>query len=224
MKYSIPLTIITLLLAASSLSAATHYVSLGSTNPAPPYTNWATAARNIQDAADVAEAGDTVVVSNGVYTGGGRLTYGAWNRVAVTSAIALVSVNGAQSTVIDGGANAQDDYESPSATNRCVSLTDGASLTGFTVTNGFLGYIPGGGVYCTSEKALIINCILTGNASKYGGTLYNCTVTGNSSYLWGTTGVVGCTLYNCIVYFNGGYYDFGYNLDGTSTLNYCCTP
>jgi len=34
------LTTITLLLAASSLSAATLYVSLESTNPTPPYTNW----------------------------------------------------------------------------------------------------------------------------------------------------------------------------------------
>ena len=40
MKQQISLTTITLLLAASSLSAATLYVSLESTNPTPPYTNW----------------------------------------------------------------------------------------------------------------------------------------------------------------------------------------
>ena len=52
--------------AVSNLSAATHYVSLGSTNRTPPYTNWATAARIIQDAVDVAAAGDEIVVTNGL--------------------------------------------------------------------------------------------------------------------------------------------------------------
>ena len=110
------MTAITLLLAVSSLSAATHYVSLESTNPTPPYTNWATAATNIQDAVDVAAAGDVVVVTNGVYPGG----------VTVTKPLTLRSVNGPQFTIINGG-----------GTNRCVSLTDGASLTGFTLTNGY---------------------------------------------------------------------------------------
>ena len=53
MNNSLRLTVITLLLAASNLPAATLYVSLGSTNPTPPYTNWVTAAMNIQDAVDV---------------------------------------------------------------------------------------------------------------------------------------------------------------------------
>ena len=38
--------------------AATRYVDLNSTNPTPPYTNWAAAARNIQDAVDAAVAGE----------------------------------------------------------------------------------------------------------------------------------------------------------------------
>ncbi len=41
MNNRITLSGITLLLAVSSLSAATHYVSLESTNATPPYTNWA---------------------------------------------------------------------------------------------------------------------------------------------------------------------------------------
>jgi hypothetical protein len=127
MNHSRRLTVITLLLAVSQVPAATHYVSLGSTNPTPPYTNWVTAARNIQDAVIVAVTNDVVVVTKGVYPGG----------VSVTNPLVLLSVNGPQVTLIDGG-----------GTNRCASLTDGASLSGFTLTNG--NAVSGGGVWCAS--------------------------------------------------------------------------
>lgn len=58
------LTTITLLLAVFSNSAATLYVSLGSTNPTPPYTNWATAATNIQDAIEASADGDLILVTS----------------------------------------------------------------------------------------------------------------------------------------------------------------
>ena len=106
---------ITLLLAVSSLSAATHYVSLGSTNPTPPFASWATAATSIQFAVNVAAANDVVLVTNGVYPG----------NVSVTKPLTLRSVNGPQFTIINGG-----------GTNWCVFLTNGASLTGFTLTKG----------------------------------------------------------------------------------------
>ena len=58
MKKPINVTVVTLLLAVPSLSAATLYVSLEGTNPTPPYTNWVTAATNIQQAVDAARGGD----------------------------------------------------------------------------------------------------------------------------------------------------------------------
>ena len=194
------LTIITLLLAVSSLLAATHYVSLGSTNPTPPYINWVTAATNIQDALDAAAANDVVLVTNGVYPGG----------VSVTNALALLSVNGPQFTTIDGG-----------GTNRCVSLTNSASLSGFTLTNGVASSDyggRGGGVWCSSTNALLTNCVLTGNSvvssghfsyggyggGAYGGTLYNCTLTGNSAEGGTGGGAENSTLFNCTLSGNYG--------------------
>lgn len=59
-------------LAGWTVSAATLHVWPDSPNPMPPYTNWTTAARFIQDAVDAAQTGDTVLVTNGVYSSGGR--------------------------------------------------------------------------------------------------------------------------------------------------------
>jgi hypothetical protein len=235
MKNSLRLTTIALLMAAPKLSAATHYVSWGSTNPTPPYTNWATAATSIQQAIApwAAVAGDVVLVANGVYAG----------PVYVTARLALRSVNGPQFTVIDGN-----------FTDRCVVLRrDGASLTGFTLTRGVgtvygSGY--GGGVYCDYLNGFLTNCTLAGNRAgfpygvgggAYGCTLYNCTLTGNSapwpggahsSTLYNCTltgnssgedggAGQGCTLYNCIVYNNSARYSANYAPG--CTLNYCCT-
>ncbi len=61
---------------ANGPAATVHYVDLNSTNASPPYTNWDTAARDIQSAVDVAETGDTVLVTNGIYVTGGRAVDG----------------------------------------------------------------------------------------------------------------------------------------------------
>ncbi len=172
-----------LALVGTSALATVRYVDVNNAAPAPPYTTWASAARTIQQAIDVALAGDEIVVTNGVYQTGGRAVDGAMtNRVAVTKPLTVRSVNGPGVTVI-AGQQVSATVAGDSAV-RCVYLTNGAALTGFTLTNGVADY--GGGVWCASASAVVSNCVLSGNSATYnggganGGTLYNCTLSGNS--------------------------------------------
>jgi len=180
------------------------YVSLESTNPVSPYATWETAATNIQDAVEAAQAGDRVLVTNGMYAVGGKDLGTGFSKVTVANAITLESVNGPSATVIDGGSGV-----------RCVYLANGANLSGFTLTNGVAG--SGGGVFCESVGTVVSNCVVTGNTAigfingggggAYGGTLYNCTLTDNTAPGWigphglAAGGVGGgaasCTLNNC---------------------------
>jgi len=179
------LTTAVLLASAGIALAATHYVDINSTNATPPYTNWSTAAANIQDAVDAAVAGDEVVVTNGTYATGGRsnLIFAPniqdGSRVAVDKPLSLRSVNGPQSSIIDGGQSL-----------RCVYLTNAATLSGFTLTDGVSVWGGGGGVWCASTNEMVSNCVISGNQAwayiddtcgggAHGGTLNNCTLTDN---------------------------------------------
>ena len=67
MKTTLNLFVAGLLLAsAASALAVVRYVDVNSTNAAPPFITWTTAATNIQDAVDAAVAGDEIVVTNGI--------------------------------------------------------------------------------------------------------------------------------------------------------------
>lgn len=186
--------------------ASQHYVAQGSLNPVAPFSSWATAATNIQDAVSVAAAGGAIFVSNGVYQAGGGLGGGASNRIAATLPLAIQSINGPAQTVVDG-----------TATMRCVYLTNGALLSGFTLTNG-----NGGGVTGKSLLAVVSNCVIVANSGSgvAGCTVYNSILSGNSAYSGG--GASGCLLNYCLLTGNvaTGEYGEGGGAAG-GTLNNC---
>jgi hypothetical protein len=239
------LSITFLLLIQLTAWAATLYVDLNSVNPVPPYSGWATAATNIQDAIDAATDGDLVLVTNGVYAAGGKVMFGdLTNRVALDKAITVQSVNGPWVTTIKGN-GATNGF----AAVRCAWITNGATLQGFTLTAGAtrsggdqdnamsgggallhtnallrnclvisnLAQTLGGGVF----RGTVINTAIIGNRANGSGSgaanaaLLNCTVASN----WLTTATIQCRHTNSIVYNNSPANHVG----GTFTYS-CTTP
>lgn len=192
-----------------------HFVRLGNSAPVTPFTNWLTAATNIQDAIDTAAAGDFIIVSNGLYNYGGRAVYGiATNRVVVDKAVTVQSVNGPGATTIAGATAFATDYQV-----RCVYLTNGAILSGFTLTNGACRHSgdltneqSGGGAWCETG-GVVSNCVVMRNAGSgnsgskgggiYGGTVINSTILTNSAYFGG--GVASADVFNCLIASNTVY-------------------
>ncbi|HWW01075.1 MAG TPA: choice-of-anchor Q domain-containing protein [Candidatus Acidoferrum sp.] len=191
----------------SNAFGTVRYVNLYSTNAVSPFTDWSRAATNIQDAVDAAVDGDQIVVQSGAFQTGGRVVYGGMtNRLAITKAVTVQSVFGSYLTSIQGnpvvGTNAV----------RCVYLTNGATLVGFTLNSGgtesYTGDTDheqsGGGAWSESYGCVISNCVISGcNANifgggVYGGTLYNCTLQ-NDTVVASGAGAAYSILINCTV-------------------------
>ncbi len=162
---------------ASPAPADTHYVWTNSPSPTTPYTNWTTAAWDIQSAVDAALDGDTVLVTNGVYATGARARPGEifLNRVVIDKNVTLKSVNGPEVTIIQGQGPVGD------SAVRCICYATNAVVDGFTLTNGCTSSEGGGG----------------GARGYYGGVLKNCIVVACSAY--GGGGVAGVTVQNCVL-------------------------
>ena len=214
---------------ALQVFATTRYVDLNCANPVYPYTGWATAATNVQDAVDASTPGDSILVTNGVYRAGSHVDMGV---VTVTNALQIQSINGPDSTVIDGQGSL-----------RCAYLCSGTFLSGFTLTGGTNAQTAGG-VLCQSSTAVISNCVVTRNSSgnfaggvRFG-TVRNSIISSNSALGYGG-GSQSCILKDCVLTGNyaseggGDYYGTASNCTfaanqamwggGTygSTLDYC---
>ncbi|HEX3628097.1 MAG TPA: choice-of-anchor Q domain-containing protein [Verrucomicrobiae bacterium] len=211
------LTILCLCLLGFRAVATTYYVDINSTNATPPYTNWSTAATDIQSAVNQTTNGDLVLVNPGVYQSGGYIAPDGTRTAVVTiNAVTIQGVDGQAQTSING-----------SNTVRCLYLANGAMVTGFTLTSGAAGN--GAGVYCASTVGTVVsNCVITANNGEnqgggaYQGTLLNCTVSQNIGPEYGA-GAYNAVLIDCMVISNTlfGNNAFGggvYNSDATNCV------
>ena len=202
----------------TGVSATTRVEVIGTKYVSPlgghvyPFSSWATAATNIQEALDAEVPGGVplVLVTNGTYATGGRAVYYAdnrivlgntTNRVAIDQRVTVRSVNGSDVTIIKGHGPVGDNAV------RCVYLGANAVLDGFTLTNGctrqddYQQKNRGGGLWCESS-GVVSNCVICGNCGSYGGGVYrgrlhDCLLIGNTSNYGG--GAYDAILLRCVL-------------------------
>lgn len=205
-----------LVLFYDAVSADTHYVNVNNPAPLVPYTSWATAATNIQDAVNQTVNDDIILVTNG--------TYILSQRITITRNILIQSVNGKEVTIVDGGGK-----------TRCFDLgSSSCRIDGFSIVNGYAvasWYADpenaGGGVRCNDTTPIVMNCIFRNNRAGYGGgassgTASNCIFIGNSATYHGG-GVCYGSANNCVFINNSAGSGGGMSTGGSGSgvANHC---
>jgi len=177
------LVLATVVVLTTPVTAATLYVNAASANPVAPYSDWSTAATNIANACIASHQGDIILVTNGTYTGIG----GSFAAVAGTNTI--VSVNGAQNTIID-----------------CKNLSSGVRVYSNSVLDGFtILHANIYGVYGV-QGGQVYNCIMRSNlVGAMGGSYFNCTISESSIKSLNGGAIFNATMSNCIVAANSGW-------------------
>jgi hypothetical protein len=204
-----------------------HFVDCHNSSPLPPFTNWLSAARSIQEAVDASRPGDTVWVTNGTYSIGSTPTPLATlpNRVVITNGLTVKSVNGPATTAILGEPAPVPGGFGTGAV-RCVYITAG-SLDGFTLTNGStyasgdnVRDQSGGGAYAAG--GILTNCWLFANRAAsdgggaWGGDLRYCCLKANMSELNGG-GACNAVLSGCDLVSNAAHRVGGGAMESTLT-------
>ncbi|TKJ40126.1 hypothetical protein CEE37_10345 [candidate division LCP-89 bacterium B3_LCP] len=130
----------------------------------------------IQAGINAASAGDTVLVSDGDWTGPGNRGLDFGGR-----AIVVMSANGPENCVIDCQSGDRGFYFRSGETASSV-------LYGFTIVNGYM--TQGGGIHIANSSPTIERCIVFDNGASYGGGFYiansspvieHCTIIENSA-------------------------------------------
>jgi len=171
MKTPIKAIILIIWVLATSAGGVERYV------PTPEYPT-------IQSAINAANAGDSVVIAPGRYSGAGNCNIGFRNRAITVRSIDPNDPNVAAATIIDGGnSNVMAFY--------IHSQYSIITIAGLTITNfDTRPYGWGGAIYCQDSYPTIKNCIITSNLSEYGGAIYsdfsspviiNCTISDNTA-------------------------------------------
>ncbi|MGD9874689.1 MAG: right-handed parallel beta-helix repeat-containing protein [Kiritimatiellia bacterium] len=187
----------------------TNYVSSSGTHVAP-FTNWITAATNIQAALDAAVDGGVVMLS--------AETHSITTMPVITKPITLTGPDGNPASAVINGSGV------------CRGLLLGnpyAQVMHLTVSNG-LGDRYGGGIYAP-QGGTISNCILRNNYARYSGTPYgggglylakglavNCRMEYNraQSYGGGALAVEDGMIRNCVIVTNSAGFGGGLALWG----------
>jgi hypothetical protein len=179
--------------------------------PMPPAPRIAYVPKNAPDTLqmyiDNANPGDEIVVAPGTYDMGGRQLNqaGPATRLVIDKPLTLRSEAGSALTTIVGG---------PST--RCIYMTNGVQVIGFTITGGEtmkegpegnkFTALSGGGVW-SEPGGVLVDCVVSSNTALwYGGGLYGgnaiaCVFTDNTAIRSGG-GVSLARLGSCLVQYN----------------------
>ncbi|NLF38542.1 PKD domain-containing protein [bacterium] len=119
-----------------------------------PFSSWAAAATNMQDAIDIGLTGTRVLLTNG--------THKLARQVAISNAVHLMSAPGMHA-VIDGN-----------DTNRCLAVYHpNALVSDVTITRGHVASSsPGGGGVLLVRGGVVSNAIIVDNHAPQGGGIY----------------------------------------------------
>ena len=186
------------------------------------------------------DTGDTLQLQGGASVTGGRLVNDGTLQIETTSGATLdgVTVSGGGAINVDGTANDTGPGSPPAPTPATLTLVDGTSITGGTLTNGSVGTldiekgltalamgapdatldnvtIVGGGAIEVSETTAGAILTLADGTTVTGGTLD--IATGGEVYIQNGSGTVGATLDHVTVT-GGGEIEIGNATSSGSTL------
>jgi parallel beta-helix repeat protein len=158
-----------------------------------------TAFATIQKGIDTAKSGDTVIVTEGVYTGEGNYDIDFYCKAITVRSTYPDDPSAVSGTVVDCQGYSDSGFYF------CSNEDPNSVLAGFTITDGFHG------IECRDySNPTIGNCIVTNNQFYYGDgifchnsspTIINCTISGNSNGME-TSYNSNPTLMNCILWGN----------------------